>query len=85
MHPTPTVSPTWNFPDLRAHGAHGPHDLVAWNARVAGGAPLVAHGVQVGVADAAGGDVDLHVVGSRGRSPAWAPKALVSMGDTSLI
>ena len=61
------------IPDLEAasvcsHGGHPPDNLVPGNAGKQGAGPFRAHGVQVRMADAAVGDVDLHVTRSR-RTP----------------
>jgi len=48
-----------------ADGGHAADDFVARNARKEGAGPFGAHLVEVGVADAAEGDVDLHVVLAR--------------------
>ena len=62
MQPTPARSPTLNFVTLAPTLRHPAHDLVAGHHREDGAAPLVAGLVDVGVADAAVEDVDLHVV-----------------------
>jgi hypothetical protein len=69
--------------DRIAHRADVADDFVARHAGIQGARPFRPHGVQVGVADAAVGDVDLHVVrpgarrsmaiASTGLSAAWAP------------
>src|SRR5690606_24616413 len=46
-----------------AHGGDVAHDLVAGHQRILLRAPLAAHRVQVGVADAAVADVDQHFAG----------------------
>ena len=53
--------------DLGADGGDAADDLVARARRVDGAAPLVADGVEVGVADAAVEDVDLDILVDRGR------------------
>jgi len=54
--------------DVRAHRRDAAHDFVARNAGVERAVPLGAHLVQIRVAHAAVGDVDLHVVRAR-RAP----------------
>ena len=61
MQPTPTVSPTLNVVTARADRGDPADDLVAGHQRIEAHPPLVADGVQVGVADAAKQDVDLHI------------------------
>jgi hypothetical protein len=52
--------------DRTADGRDAAHDLVAGDAGIQGAGPFRAHGVQVGVADAAIGDLDLDVVRTDG-------------------
>ena len=68
MQPTPTRSPTENSLHLGADGRDDARDLVAGDHREDRHAPLVPRLVDVGVADAAVLDVDLHVVAAAGRA-----------------
>jgi hypothetical protein len=51
---------------VRAHGGHAADDLVARHAGIQGAGPFGTHLVQVGMAYAAVGDLDLHVMRARG-------------------
>ena len=50
--------------DVGTHLGHPPHDLVAGDHGEQRAAPLVPHLVDIGVADAAVGDLDQHIVGT---------------------
>ena len=68
--------------DARADLAHAADDLVAGQARVRRAVPLVARGVQVGVADAAPVDVDEDVALSR-RTPLEVDRGELGVGRRS--
>lgn len=55
----------FEFADLAADGHHSTDDFMTRYDGIVGPAPVIASGVQIGVADAAIKNVDFHIIGAR--------------------